>query len=150
MSDRLSAALRELAAALEEAEAAAREKEVDSGLRPKAEEPVGRNTGRGSSSSGVSSGASLRAPLTSDPSGSTVAYREDWRHYIIVSNPRDPSFVGWTAGPGALTWRSLESRLPGGKLSGSAVRLRRVNDKEGAERVWRAAHPGIKMPNLPL
>ena len=150
MSERLSAALRELAAALEEVEGATKDTEKASGSQSAGPQAEDCNLGRRPASSGEGRGASSKVALASDPGGSSVAYREDWRHYVIVANPRNPSFVGWTSGRGGLTWRELESRLPGGRLSGSAVRLRRVDDKEHAELVWMAAHPGIKMPVLPL
>ena len=155
MSERLSAALRELAAALEEVEGATKDTEKASGSQSAGRQAENCDLGRRPASSGEGRGASsirgsTQVALESDPCGSSVAYREDWRHYVIVANPRNPSFVGWTSGRGGQTWRELESRLPGGRLSGSAVRLRRVDDKEHAERVWMAAHPGIKMPILPL
>ena len=74
-----------------------------------------------------------------DTSGSSVTYHADTRHYVVLANPRDPSFEGWTSGPAKTTWPRLEARLPGGQLSGSAVRLRRVSSKAEAEEEGSAA-----------
>ncbi|CAE7434654.1 unnamed protein product, partial [Symbiodinium sp. KB8] len=64
--------------------------------------------------------------------GSQVAYREDIRTYVIIANPRQPDRVGCVQGGGSTTWRRLEETLPGGRLSGSAVRLRRVENWQHA------------------
>ena len=82
--------------------------------------------------------------------GSQVAYREDIRTYVIIANPRQPDRVGCVQGSGSTTWRRLEETLPGGRLSGSAVRLRRVENWQHALQVWEAAHPGTEMPSLQL
>ncbi|CAE7273945.1 rluB [Symbiodinium sp. CCMP2592] len=71
--------------------------------------------------------------------GSAVAYRQDWRIYLILANPRQPHRVGLVQGPGADTWRKLEQSLPNGRLSGSAVRLRRVESLAHAQRLWQEA-----------
>lgn len=160
-SGRLSRALRELAAALDEVNAAA------------AEDPVLRSGLSASSSSGTSSGqqqlqlprprgerkgvptaaapkATGAATRAFSPGGSSVAYRTDHRCYIVVSNPRVPDFVGFFEGEGAAAWKAIERQLPGGRLSGSSVRLRRVPSRQVAEQVWDAAWPGRPMPMLPL
>ena len=84
-----------------------------------------------------------------DTSGSSVTYHADTRHYVVLANPRDPSFEGWTSGPAKTTRPRLEARLPGGQLSGSAVRLRRVSSKAEAEELWRQHRAG-DLPTLPL
>ena len=150
MPSRLSLALRELAAALDDAEWDV----VGSTATSPPASPKGKGAARAheptlASSSAAGSGASVtgpkaraaatRAPAQSRPtptsptkeaqqevSGSTVAYRQDWRIYVVIANPQQPERVGVAQGPGADTWRRLEKTLPGGRLSGSAVRLRRV------------------------
>ncbi|CAE7210922.1 unnamed protein product [Symbiodinium sp. CCMP2592] len=48
--------------------------------------------------------------------------------------------LGWTAGPAKTTWpRRLEAALPNGRLSGSHVRLRRVQSLAEAETLWHRA-----------
>ena len=138
MSERLQRALRELSAALEETtwDVVSPTSSSVSGTTVEtsgsAEKPVRRPT-----------------VVVTDTTASSVAYHEDVRHYVVLSNPRDPSFVGWTAGPAATTWRRLEAKLPGGQLSDSAVRLRRVESKRAAEELWKQYQPG-RMPILPL
>ena len=160
MSGRLSRALRDLAAALDEVDAAAKESE-----RSFSATLVGPPSS--SSSSGAargpetaaSSGPRARAQATrtaesvrptTEPTASSVAYRQDVRSYVIVSNPKNPSFVGYYEGQGASAWRAIESRLEGGRLSGSRARLRRVANRAEAALVWAAARPNEPMPDLPM
>ena len=82
--------------------------------------------------------------------GSSVAYRGDLRTYVILANPRQPHRLGWVQGPAGAVWPRLEATLPNGRLYGSLVRLRRVNDLEEARALWETCHPGKPMPQLLL
>ena len=177
MPSRISAALRELAAALEEAEG-------DEVSAPATSRPPSRPPSPAASAASTSStmrkvlGEFVRVPTTSSSStarsgpkaraeackeeagarpskeeqqrvtGSTVAYHNNIRTYIVVANPRQPDRIGCVQGPGGETWRKLEASLPGGRLSGSAVRLR--ENRQHAQQIWEAAHEGIQMPTLLL
>ena len=161
MADRLQRALRELAAALDEAaeedrwevvrvleeatpalrEGKKRESETAVHGSPTRQQPVASG---GAEASACSSGTS------SSVCGSTVSYHEDWRHYMGVECPGVPSLLGYVAGPASSTWRRLEARLPGGKLSASRARLRRVCSREEAAKVWAEAHPDVVMPTVRL
>ena len=160
MSSRFSRALRDLAAALDEVEAAAKEREPSSS----AALGVGPSSSAGSGAAGLPAGASSTGPVAraqatrtveavrpkAEPTASSVAYRQDIRCYIIVSNPRNPSFVGFYEGKGASAWRAIESRLEGGRLSGSLARLRRVANRAEAIRIWSEARPSEPMPDLQI
>ena len=96
-------------------------------------------------------GFSLASSSTSSLAcGSTVAYHQDLRHYVVVECPGKPALLGYVCGPAASTWRRLEAQLPSGKLSTSRARLRRVVNKEEAAQVWAVAHPGTEMPMVCL
>jgi len=82
--------------------------------------------------------------------GSSVCYHGDTRFYVVLANPREPHKVGWTAGPAKTTWPRLEAALPNGRLSGSRVRLRRVQSLAEAETLWCREHPGVPLPQFPL
>ena len=160
MSSRFSRALRDLAAALDEVEAAAKEREPSCS----AALGVGPSSSAGSGAAGLPAGASSTGPVAraqatrtveavrpkAEPTASSVAYRQDIRCYIIVSNPRNPSFVGFYEGKGASAWRAIESRLEGGRLSGSLARLRRVANRAEAIRIWSEARPSEPMPDLQI
>lgn len=138
MSSRLAWALRELAAALEETE--------------KGEEAsweLVSETSNVAQKSPASTEKEKRSEPASAP-GSTatashVAYRGDWRIYIIVAHPS-----GLVEGPGGLTWKKIEATLPNARLVGSGARLRRVQSHAEAVQVWRAAHGEQPMPVLEL
>ena len=82
--------------------------------------------------------------------GSAVCYHGETRIYVVLANPLSPDKVGWIAGPAKTTWPRLEAALPGGRLSGSRVRLRRVQSLAEAESLWQRQHPGVPMPEFPL
>ena len=171
MSERLQRALRELSAALEETTwdvvsptsssvsgttvaASVQASSEGKGKGPRARARAVGAVAGGYTATVETSGSAekpVRKPtvVVTDTTASAVAYHEDVRHYVVLSNPRDPSFVGWTAGPAATTWRRLEAKLPGGQLSDSAVRLRRVESKRAAEELWKQYQPG-RLPILPL
>ena len=141
MSSRLARALRELAAALEETE--------------KGEEAsweLVSETSNVAHKSPASTEKEKRSEPASAP-GSTatashVAYRGDWRIYIIVAHPSQK--LGLVEGPGGLTLKKIESTLPNARLVGSGARLRRVQSHAEAVQVWRAAHGEKPMPVLEL
>ena len=174
MPSRISSALRELAAALEDAEwdvvgspttsppaspkgkVAARAREPTSSSSSAAASGA-RDTGPKARAAATRASAQSRPTLASptkeaqeEVSGSAVAYRQDWRIYVVLANPKQPERVGVAQGPGSETWRRLEKTLPGGRLSGSAVRLRRVESLQHAQRLWNEAHPGLVMPELEI
>ncbi|CAE7427492.1 unnamed protein product, partial [Symbiodinium sp. KB8] len=124
MSGRLSRALRDLAAALDEVDAAAKESErsFSATLVGPPSSSSGGGTEKGPERA-AGSGPQARAQATrtaesvrptTEPTASSVAYRQDVRSYVIVSNPKNPSFVGYYEGQGASAWRAIESRLEGG------------------------------------
>ena len=93
-----------------------------------------------------------RIPLAShvarEACGSDVTYHEDIRCYVIVQNPT--GWVGFISGPAKTTWPGIERCLPGGRLAGSGVRLRRVKDRVEAQGIWEGVHKGKPMPELSL
>ncbi len=140
MSNRLARALRELADALDQtqeegtwelvdssAEAASSEDKVSKEKPPVKEE---------------------EKPAPPFPTASTVAYKEDWRHYVIVKHPAGK--VGFIEGPGATTWKRIEATLPKKCLAGSGARLKRVEDRQQGLQIWQAAHGTLPMPDLHL
>ena len=141
MSSRLSRALRELASALEEAD--------------KEEETSWELVGESSHATRESPATSQKeqVPDSSGAPGTTatashIAYRGDWRIYIIVAHPNQK--LGLVEGPGSSTWKKIEATLPNARLVGSGARLRRVQNHAEAARVWRAAHGEKPMPVLEL
>ncbi|CAE7196758.1 unnamed protein product [Symbiodinium sp. CCMP2592] len=85
-----------------------------------------------------------------DTTASSNVYHRDVRTYLILSNPREPSFVGVIQGRASEVWPKLEARLPGGQLFGSAVRLRKVADEVEAQTLWNQHRPGVPLPKLQL
>ena len=156
MSRRLQAALRELAAALEEVEEEERWEVVSAVGRAAAgvrTQPVSEAEAKSESEPIAKRPAapSVEAPVESGrASGSHVAYHEDWRHYVILANPKKPDLIGYISGPGATTWKRIEKALPTGKLCTSAARLRRVESENQARQVWAEAHGSREMPALKL
>lgn len=145
MSERLQKALRELALALEEVDSESWElvtsepgttsvSETLTESLPKARDKV--------------EPAHSTSSLGTGATASNIAYHEDYRHYIITKHPLNQ--VGYLSGPGATTWKKLEKTLPGNRLAGSGARLRRVESREEAQRIWTMAFGQIPMPNLEL
>ena len=172
MSSRLSKALRELAAALEEVEGDHWEV-LSEAVSSATSVAAGANAARGSegppakpeehtqrfeqASTSVAPPAveevkeQKAGPKEASPvCGSTVCYHGDLRHYIVLECPGRPGFIGYVAGPAATTWKKIEKLLPGGRLSGSQARLRRVQSRRQAEELWHASFPNVPMPNLPM
>ena len=159
MSRRLQAALRELAAALEEVEEEERWEVVSAVGRAAAgvrTQPVSEAASAEAKSASKPDAKQPSAPSSEAPvesgraSGSHVAYHEDWRHYVILANPKKPDLIGYISGPGATTWKRIEKALPTGKLCTSAARLRRVESENQARQVWAEAHGNREMPALKL
>jgi len=159
MSRRLQDALRELAAALEEVEEEERRGVVSAAGRAAAGVRTQPVVGAAAAEKEFEPVPKAKASTASLPEGSVVnsratgshvAYHEDWRHYVILANPRKPDFVGYISGPGATTWRRIEKALPTGKLCTSAARLRRVDSESQARQVWAEAHGSRAMPALTL
>ena len=145
---RLARALRDLAAALEATQAEDSQGENNWEVVGESEEGASSEQPPSSSLPQPKSKAKAKS---SGPraTGSTVAYREDWRCYVIVGHPS--GLLGFVEGPGATTWRKIESSLLNQRLAGSGARLRRVANKEEALDVWRAAHGRVRpMPDLHL
>ena len=147
MSSRLERAIKELAAALEETQS-------DSDW-----ELVGEKSGESGGSSHlpcenskpVEKEVKKEKELESTPcvpTGSDIAYHQDIRHYVVVEHPK--GLVGYLVGPGASTWRALEATLPGRQLRGSGARLRRVDNRQEAMKIWEASHGSRLMPDLRL
>ncbi len=155
MSDRLSRAVSELAAALREIEEI-REWEVVGETSPERSQYEARPGSSGEagllSRTEVSqvSGETKQEVRTKEPCGSDIAYKGDWRCYIILQNPADPSIEGFVEGPNPETWRHIEGRLAGRKLRGSGARLRRVENRAEAEKVWKSVFPKKPMPQVTL
>ena len=174
MPSRLAGALRELAAALEEEDwelvgsnsgedpVVVRGPAADSGKDqvakrgPKAKPAAARQTTTSSAASSSRSSVSRveRASAVRgdavDTTASSNVYHQDIRTYLVLSNPLEPSFVGWVQGPASVVWPRLEARLPGGQLFGSRVRLRKVADVDAAQNLWNQHRPGVPLPKLPL
>lgn len=132
MSSRLERAIKELAAARAE---------------PRASTDPPRDSGKsGEKPGGQTKEKSVVTP--SGPTGSVIAYHQDVRHYVVVEHPK--GLVGYLVGPGATTWRALESTLPGRRLQGSGARLRRVDNRQEAKKIWEASHGSRQMPDLHL
>ncbi|CAE7566198.1 unnamed protein product, partial [Symbiodinium microadriaticum] len=149
------AALRELAAALEEVEEEERWEVVSAVGRAAAgvrTQPVSEAASAEAKSASKPDAKQPSAPSSEAPvesgraSGSHVAYHEDWRHYVILANPKKPDLIGYISGPGATTWKRIEKALPTGKLCTSAARLRRVESENQARQVWAEAHGNREMP----
>lgn len=87
-----------------------------------------------------SSSAPVVAPSTA------VCYKTDIRHYIVVVNPSGP--VGYHFGHAGKAWPQVEALLPGNRLAGSGAKLRRVQDREEALKIWERTHGKVPMPNL--
>ncbi|CAE7853527.1 unnamed protein product, partial [Symbiodinium sp. KB8] len=152
---KLQAALRELAAALEEVEEEERWEVVSAVGRAAAgvrTQPVSEAASAEAKSASKPYAKQPSAPSSEAPvesgraSGSHVAYHEDWRHYVILANPKKPDLIGYISGPGATTWKRIEKALPTGKLCTSAARLRRVESENQARQVWAEAHGNREMP----
>lgn len=163
MEGRISRALRDLADSLEQLGI---ERAQEGAAEPREQLPsspggstrgtwsvVSGRSGQSSKSEGPKASTSRPGPTYSSsevPRSSTIAYHSERRAYIIVSNPHDPSFVGFVEGPSPQTWRSIEKRLPNERLSGSRVKLRRVADRNEALSVWEKAWPHRPMPELKI
>ncbi len=155
MSDRLSRAVSELAAALQEIEENGDWEvvgETGSTKIPIVAHPSGSGRADFSSRAEVNQDSSevKQEAGAKEPCGSDIAYKRDWRCYIILQNPADPSIEGFVEGPNPETWQRIESRLAGRKLRGSGARLRRVENKVEAEKVWRSVFPSKVMPMVEL
>ena len=98
----------------------------------------------------ASSSSEVEAAGARDTTGSSVAYHQDSRIYVILSNPKKPWMVGVISGPSPETWLLIERNLPGGRLSGSSARLRRVPSLQVAAELWERHHPGMQLPQLRL
>ena len=154
MPSRLAGALRELAAALEEEDwelvgsnsgedpVVVRGPAADSGKSGK--DPVAKRGPKAVERAGAVRGDAV------DTTASSNVYHQDIRTYLVLSNPLEPSFVGWVQGPASVVWPRLEARLPGGQLFGSRVRLRKVADVDAAQNLWNQHRPGVPLPKLPL
>ena len=134
---RLAKALRDLAAALDDVE-------KDGEWELVKEE--GEKKKKGGVESGVASEVSAAGGEKAGPSASDIAYRKDWRCYVIVEHPG--GLVGFAEGEGADTWRKIENSLPGRRLRGSGARLRRVANWEEAMVIWQKGHPKLPLPRL--
>lgn len=85
-----------------------------------------------------------------EATGSSVSYRPGIRCYVVLSNPHQPNSVGFWRGPAPETWLEIERNLKGGALKGSGARLRRVQDQDEAEKIWRQTFPCREMPLVHL
>ena len=65
-----------------------------------------------------------------------------------MQNPT--GWIGFISGPAKTTWPGIEKCLPGGRLAGSGVRLRRVKDRVEAQGISETVHKGKPMPELSL
>ena len=161
MEGRIASALRDLADALDELGEQRQKPESSSALEGRAASPGGRSQASwsvvtepegykkgGAAQRAVAAGAGQPSPSTAK--SSTVAYQQEVRAYIIVSNPHNPSYVGFTEGPSPQTWRRIEKHLPNERLCGSRVKLRRVANRAEALLVWAKAWPHKEMPDLPV
>ncbi|CAE7267807.1 unnamed protein product, partial [Symbiodinium sp. CCMP2456] len=158
MPSRLASALRELAAALEEedwevveptpgvATTAAAPKSGPqaraAATRRLSETLPSSSSARPSTSAASSKGVGKAAGAPADTTASSNVYHQDIRTYLILANPLQPTFVGWVQGPASEVWPKLEARLPGGRLFGSRVRLRKVADEVEAQTLWNQHRPG--------
>ena len=155
MSDRLNRAVSELAAALREIEEN-REWEVVGETHPTGSQVVAHPEKSGKASFSSKAEVNQESSVvkqevgSKEPCGSDIAYKRDWRCYIILKNPADPSIEGFVEGPNPETWRRIESRLAGRRLYGSGARLRRVESKVDAEKVWKSVYPSKVMPRVEL
>lgn len=132
-ASRIAQALRDIAAALENLQDSEWEK---------VSEP------EHSSETSVVPPTPLASPVAREACGSDVTYHEDIRCYVIVQNPT--GWIGFISGPAKTTWPGIEKCLPGGRLAGSGVRLRRVKDRVEAQGIWETVHKGKPMPELSL
>lgn len=144
MTSRLSRAVKELAEAL-------REVESNGSWEVVSEEGSEKSDGREQ----IEVQGPAKAAKSKEVQVETVAPREapfpqDWRQYVIFSNPNRPEAVGFVEGAGVATWIKIEKTLRGGKLYGSGARLRRVQSRAEAEQQWVKAFPYRPMPNLNL
>ena len=143
MEGRIASALRDLADALDELGEQRQKPGSSSALEGRAASPGGRSQAflvGGDGARGVQE--RRRGPASSGGRVGTAdaEHGEKFnggvppgvRAYIIVSNPHNPSYVGFTEGPSPQTWRRIEKHLPNERLCGSRVKLRRVaNRAEG-------------------
>ena len=171
MSDRISRALRELADALDDEAwevtrpatgADTQARELLQVVRGRLERPPhGTSTSRRASTSvenpretasgpGGTPSSEVEAAGARDTTGSSVAYHQDSRIYVILSNPKKPWMVGVISGPSPETCLLIERNLPGGRLSGSSARLRRVPSLQVAAELRERHHPGMQLPQLRL
>ncbi len=74
-----------------------------------------------------------------DPGASSIAYHPGTRFYAVVYWPERPELEGLWEGPHPKVWNALEAELPGKKLPGSGVRLRRVDSPAHGLKVWTEA-----------
>ena len=133
-------ALRVLADALEELQAENPAVWTGRGVTP---QPRGRGLASTSPSPGPQ--ASSGSPQGGrEPCGSSVQYHKDQRLYLVLTCPRKSELVGLFRGE----WKTLEAMLPGGRLSGSSARLRRVPDVETARQIWSSHFPDRALPDL--
>jgi len=148
MSSRLERAIKELAAALEESQSESGWELVrESSAEPRASTDLPCDSGKSEEKpGGQTKEKSVVTP--SGPTGSVIAYHQDVRHYVVVEHPK--GLVGYLVGPGATTWRALEATLPGRRLQGSGARLRRVDNRQEAKKIWEASHGSRQMPDLHL
>ena len=142
MTERVVLALRELADALEELQEESPAVWTGQGVTPQP-----RVSGRASASPSPGQPAFRSSPpVSKEPCSSSVQYHKDLRLYLVLTCPRKPELVGLFRGE----WKTLEAVLPGGRLSGSSARLRRVPDVETARQIWSSLFPDRALPELQL
>ena len=141
MTSRLSRAVKELAEAL-------REVEPNGSWEVVSEEGSEKSVGK--EQIGAQSPAKSKEVQVETEAPREAPFPQDWRQYVILSNPNRPEAVGFVEGAGVATWIKIEKTLREGKLYGSGARLRRVQSRAEAEQQWVKAFPYRPMPNLNL
>ena len=126
MLGKLAVALRSIASALEEIE----ENKSQAGWELVEEQE--------DSAAGVTG----QQPIASQPCGSDVG---DTRFYTVLSGGKRPELRGLWSGEASVTWKTLESKLEGGRLAGSGSRLRRVENFSQGLQMWEKQFPGEEM-----